>query len=169
MFSLIKLTHLYSRHNPIVNTYLERDVYGPEDSFDMLAEEFMVAFTLEDYNTQQTKTDTRYVKFFAEYSNMTSGERDRLEISLHPCTDEEYARFYPVERRSSSVLNSFRTNPNRTLFCLGKELEEVILHGTLESGNFGALSFNALPCNHRLSHLGGNDDRIDPECVANLT
>ena len=134
----------------------------------MRAEDFMIAFTLEDYNTLETKSDTRYVKFFAEYSNNTNGQRERFEVGLHPCTEKDYERFYPVETRSKSLLESYKEEPNRGLYCIDDDSIDLILFGSYTVKTFGALSFNALPCNHRLTHLGGKDDRIDPNCVADL-
>ena len=97
----------------------------------MIEEEFMVAFTLEDYHTLETKMDTRYVKFFAEYSQMINGVRERKEIGLHPCTEEEYARFYPVERNTAPLVEKYKTIANRTLFCLDLNSQDFKLFGTL--------------------------------------
>ena len=106
-FSVVKFGHLVSRSNPSVNNYTEREVYGPEDLFKLVDEEFMIAFSLDDYNTQETKMDTNYVKYFVMYSNLTAGVRQNTEIPLHTCTEEDYARFYPVESRSAKTLNAF--------------------------------------------------------------
>ena len=51
VFSIVKFSHLISRQNPTVNTYMDREVFSPEDHFNMVDEEFMVAFSLENYNT----------------------------------------------------------------------------------------------------------------------
>lgn len=169
MFSVIKLSHLLSRHNPIVNTYLERDVFDETFEFDIQREDLMVAFTLEDYNTLVTKSDTRYVKFFVQYSNMTNGDRQMHEIGLHPCTEEDYAKFYPVETRSSSLLDRYLTRDDSTLYCLDEEDFDYLLFGTQEVKTFGSLQFMAVPCNMRLTHIGAKtDDRIDPNCVDDL-
>ena len=130
LFAVIKLSHMLSRHNPIVNTYLERDVYDEHFEFDIQDEDLMVAFTLEDYNTLITKNDTRYVKFFVQYSNMTNGDRAMHEIGLHPCNDNDWPRFYPVETRSSGLLNRYLTREDSTLFCLNQEDFAYVLFGT---------------------------------------
>ena len=92
-------------------SYLVRDAYGLEENFDIVDEDFMVAFTLEDYDTQETKMDTRYVKYYALYSNMTNGNRTMTEVPLHYCTEEDFERFYPVESRSAGLLNKYKHKP----------------------------------------------------------
>ena len=104
VFSIVKFSHLISRQNPTVNTYMDREVFSPEDLFNVVDEEFMVAFSLENYNTQDSRMDTNYIKFFVQFSNMTDGKRETTEVPLHDCTDEDYARFYPVESRSAEQL-----------------------------------------------------------------
>ena len=121
-----------------------------------------LAFALEDFFTQQSKLDTKFIKFYATYKQVKDGEiAEEFEIPLHTCTDEDYAEFYPVDEKSEDKLNLLRTVPGRSLLCLdwSKSLD---LYGTEASGNFAFIDIMILPCNHKLTHLGALDDRIDP-------
>jgi len=62
----------------------------------------MAAFSLEDYLTFEFKNDPRYVKWFARYLRIIDGVATAREVPVHPCTDEDYGKFYPVDDRSSS-------------------------------------------------------------------
>ena len=48
-------------------------------------------------------------------------------------------------------------------------LNNIKLWGTLEEKNFGSLQFAVVPCNQKLTHLGGLTDRIAPGCVEDLS
>ena len=39
-------------------------------------------------------------------------------LPYHPCTDEDYAEFYPVENSSSKLLRDVRSNPDRGFLCV---------------------------------------------------
>ena len=121
VFGVVKFAQMFSRDNPSVNTYFEKEVYTIEDKFNMVDEEFMVAFSLEDYNTGEAKTDPNYVKMYALYSDMVEGKRKSYEIPLHPCDDSDWELFYPVEANSEGLLKKFKTDPKKTLFCLDRE------------------------------------------------
>ena len=91
LFAIVKFSHMISRQNPMVFSYKERDAFDTEEKFNFYTQEFKIAFSLEDYNTQETKMDTNYVKFYALYSNMTNGVREMTEVPLHQCNDVDYA------------------------------------------------------------------------------
>jgi len=46
--------------------------------------------------------------------------------------------------------------------------EDIVFFGTEITQNSSRLEINILSCNNRLTHLGGVDDRIPEDCVANL-
>ena len=116
--------------------------------------------------------DTRYVKWYAYYYTNIDGRARRQELPIYKCTENDYAEFFPIENRSSALLQQIKTDEKRGFFCLDWEaaIDEngVSLFGSDGSGDFGSISIIVMPCNMRLSFLGAINDRIDPECVANL-
>ena len=46
MFAALKMVHLLSRHNPSVNTFVQKDAHGTDDVFRPAEEGFRIAFTL---------------------------------------------------------------------------------------------------------------------------
>ena len=169
LFAILKFVNMLNKENPTVFSYFEPDAVDVDYMFNMIDEDFMIAFSLEDYNTGETKMNTDYVKFYAMYSDMKDGKRGTTEVPLHKCTEEDYSRFYPVEQRSSSLLNKYKTKDNMQLFCLDLDkLYDLPLFGTQAVKTFGSLQFMAVPCNMRLTHIGGLSERISPTCVDDL-
>ena len=97
LFAILKFVNMINKENPTVFSYFEPDAVEVDYMFNMIDEDFMIAFSLEDYNTGETKMNTDYVKFYAMYSDMKDGVRDTTEVPLHKCTEEDYSRFHPVE------------------------------------------------------------------------
>ena len=97
LFAILKFVNMINKENPTVFSYFEPDAVDVDYMFNMIDEDFMIAFSLEDYNTGETKMNTDYVKFYAMYSDMKDGVRETTEVPLHKCTEEDYSRFYPVE------------------------------------------------------------------------
>ena len=54
------------------------------------------------------------------------------------------------------------------LYCLDEDKLDITLFGTQAVKTFGSLQFMAVPCNMRLTQIGGESDRISPDCVADL-
>ena len=89
-----------------------------------------------------------------------------MELEFHKCTEEDYAMFSPPEPGSVGPLNAIKSDPKRGMWCI--DWSKIALFGNERNLNAARVEFHVLPCNHRLTHLGGKDDRIHPECVANL-
>ena len=108
MFGCLKLSHLMTRKGPTINTYVQTDAFSGEDHYNTVDNNFMVAFSVEDYLTYEFKNDPRYVKWFARYLRVIDGVSTVREVPMHPCTDEDYGKFFPVDDRSSSLLGRIR-------------------------------------------------------------
>ena len=71
------------------------------ETFDMTHPGFMMAIGVQSWNGKSVKNDTRYLKFWA---NQVERKDDKTNfrdlISMHPCTDEEYEKFYTPEEDS---------------------------------------------------------------------
>lgn len=84
------------------------------------------------------------------------------------CTDEDYDKFYPPDERSVDFISLIRNKPDRDMLCLDLEAG-VELYGAESSNTYAELDLVVMPCNVRLVPLGATDDRIGPECEANLS
>ena len=73
MFGGLKLSHLTTRKGPTINTYVQTDVFSGEDVFNTVENNFMAAFSLQEYMTFEFKNDPRYVKWFARYLRSIDG------------------------------------------------------------------------------------------------
>lgn len=95
LYAVLKFQHLMSKHNPVVNTFVERDaldedfVWTGTDN-----EDFMMAFTLTHFIEGEVKDDPKYVKWYAEYVEQASGNFTYSEVPVHRCTEEDMARFH---------------------------------------------------------------------------
>ena len=93
LFGLLKLQHMLERKNPLIST---NDVPSElSDEYDLDAEEFMMAFGLEDVNGKMLLHDPDYIKWVAGIWYWTEKEESAF-YPLHPCTDQEFAKFYPA-------------------------------------------------------------------------
>ena len=144
------------------------DAFTAEDIFDTHERNFRMAFALADYFTEEMKNDPRYVKWFARYCIFKNNEAECREIPMHLCKDEDYEKFFPVEERSAEKLNTMRTTPGRGMLCIDWETAGVEFYGTESSGTYSELDVVVMPCNMRNTALGGLDDNISNECVADL-
>lgn len=99
LFSLVKLEHLLSKHNPTVNTFEDKNVFGTADVYKPASsEEFMMAFAVtSEKDAWKVKHDPRFVKWLAYQRTVLNGEETYNEVPLHPCTEEEYTLFHEPE------------------------------------------------------------------------
>ena len=101
MFSVLKLQHLLSKHNPQVNSFVERDAFDDQDVY--WAEdddEFMIAFLVTHFIKGDVKNDPKYVKWFAEFVLQEDGVFSYGEVPMHVCNETDFAKFHPPNRAS---------------------------------------------------------------------
>ena len=87
LFAVLKLQHLLSKHNPSVNTFVERDVFDEEDIwYGAENEEFAMAFSVTHFIDGDVKNDPKFVKWYAEYVIQKDGELSFKQVPMHQCT-----------------------------------------------------------------------------------
>ena len=111
------------------------------------------------------KIDERYIKMFVRVTGQIDGESFTREIPFDKCTDADYAEFLPVSDGSAYLLNELKTNPKRGLWCINMEEADISIFGNELDRNHTRFEIVVLPCNHRLTQLGGKDDRIPQNCI----
>jgi len=111
-FAIIKLEQLATFHNPQVNENTIADYYEPEETLELFGEnsstEFMIAVAVESYFTKKSLIDSRYLKWAAYIWKENSDETSFFELAMRPCSDEDFKKFYPVEKKSELRLNGLK-------------------------------------------------------------
>ena len=98
------------------------------------------------------------VKWVALYREQEGKVRYDLQLfDLHPCTNEELAKFHPPEKRSVSSLE--RLKEGGGLFCLDWNSLDFDIFGVSGDGRYSSLAVLALPCHVRETALGAKEDR----------
>ena len=173
LFSASRLVHLFKRQDTLVNTYTNRDEFTDEDRFSVKEGRFQMAFALENWFKGETLSDEKYLKWFANYreKSLFDGVDTSRELPIYECTEKDYERFYPIDKRSENQFRKFKDDPKYQLLCIDWEESGVDFYGLESTGKLGTVEINIVPCNLKLTtkFLGGLDDRISDNCVANLT
>ena len=109
MFASLKLQHLLSKHNPVVNAFVDRDVFDENDVWHAGDDQdFMMAFAVIDLlNEQDIVDDPKFVKWYAEHVSRNGDEYVYTEVPMHKCTDEDMARFHKPNRKSEALVAKF--------------------------------------------------------------
>ena len=72
------------------------------------------------------KNDPRYVKFIVRLAGKREGKDFQRILPHYKCTDEDYNQFYPVEKNSKITLESFKSDPDRGLYCINWDEDEPL-------------------------------------------
>ena len=56
----------------------------------------------------------------------TDGVASYRELNSHLCTDEDYAKFYPILPHQKSLLEDINKDPGRGFFCLDEDNDEKL-------------------------------------------
>lgn len=122
----------------------------------------MMAFALSRFPNEGIKNDPKFVKWFAEYVTFSNGTYEYTEIPMYPCTEDDYARFYEVNKASSALAKQLKDE--RAFMCLN--WRDVELAGADPAPETKALDVMVLPCNMKETLLADDlkEDRIPEDC-----
>ena len=167
-YASVKFAKLITHANPQITEVIEKNYYKGEDSVDLSAINFRMAFTVESYIDKQMKKDSRYIKWFIRQKSIVGGEDVENILEFHPCTEEDYAQFYPIETRQESLLNKIKNDPLRGFFCLNWATDKLTIFGDENGLNYQRLEFATYPCNYVHVEYGYKDDFVADECIPDL-
>ena len=68
LFGLTKFTHLWEKYNPDISFVKDNHAFTSSDKFNFKAKNYRIAFTVENYLSNEISNDTRYVKYFVNYA-----------------------------------------------------------------------------------------------------
>ena len=96
LFGSLKLQHLINKKSPSITTNQQPLEAGVTYKIDQ--DEFMMAFTAENYDTGAPITDPRYVKWVTAYWERIDGDWEITRwYPMHKCTDADFSRFKKPE------------------------------------------------------------------------
>ena len=73
MFGITKFTHLWEKYNPDISYVKEDYAFTYKDKFNLKSGNFKIAFTVENYLTNEMKNDPSYVKMLVAYGVFKDG------------------------------------------------------------------------------------------------
>ena len=96
LHGMLKFEHLVEKHNPSVNKYMHWNAFSDYDLWKGSEnEDFMMAFAVVDFVTNEVKDDPSYVKWFAEYIHSKNNNKTYSEVGMRICTEEDFKKFHP--------------------------------------------------------------------------
>ena len=100
-----------SKHNPAVNTFVERNAFDESDVWTGADnEDFQMAYTVVDYVTGEVKNDPKFVKWFAESIDTVDGKKTYTEIPMYPCGQDDLDKFYEPTLTSKGKASKYSDN-----------------------------------------------------------
>ena len=96
-FALLKFGFVAKKHNPDISVFTERNQHlTKEEGINLDKINFQFAIAVTDSSTGQIKHDPKFVDWSIQAWNNEKGTFEReLNIGMHPCTQDEYSKFYP--------------------------------------------------------------------------
>ena len=77
----------------------------------------MVAFYAMAHETSEILSDPRKFRWYATFAEKKNGKEDFYAYQLEPCSEEEFARFYPpVSEQTKKKVEE--TQARKELFCI---------------------------------------------------
>ena len=133
-----------------------------EEKFQINESDFKFAFTIQNHSDHKRRDDPRYVKMYARLRRKVNGEQQDKTIGHHICTDEELDQFYEPTISSKAEYDDMREDPDRVLYCLDWDNEEMYLVGDRTAALEQHIEILFTACNFLLDET----DSIHPDCIA---
>ena len=108
MYAGIKLSHLLSRHNPNISSFIERNILENTDVINFRDSQNKFAFAIEGYLDYEWKNDPRYVKLIARNKGRKNGVWYEEVFEHHRCTNEELEQFAPPTKEALQLMAKYR-------------------------------------------------------------
>ena len=169
LYSTIKFVQLMSRANPLVSSFLKKGVFDVDNVLNLRDKGQRFAFGVEGFLDKELKEDPRYVKGFARMFGYVNNERYEKMIPYHKCTAEDFDEFAPPAPEAEGLLEDYKNNPNRNLYCMDwdKYSETLAIWGvTFDEVSYQRFEYVLVPCNYVHAEIGPTDDYVADECIA---
>ena len=118
MYATIKCVQMLSRANPNISSYLQTNALDSSQVVNFKDNGVRFAFGVEGYLDKQLKDDPRYVKWIVRFVTKVDGVKEERFVDVHKCTAADLDEFAPPSNDSAALLEAYKTDPDRNLFCL---------------------------------------------------
>jgi hypothetical protein len=168
-FALIKLTFVAIKWNPDVSVFDEANQHQTEAEGKNLDEDnFQIAISVTEAGTGEIKHSPKYVDWLlTAWTSENSAYKKEYIGGLHPCTEEEYAKFHP--RATSSRMLFDNLKKENAWMCMndydfeGKKISKTLFGIT--GNNSRTLDMIFIPCIPK-QLTPYNKHLVDKECIA---
>ena len=96
-YALDKFISLIEKDNPQIQEVEIPDYYSLNYKKDLTKLGSKIAFTLEDYFTDEAKLDPRYIKTIVRQSGKKNGQSYERFLDYHKCTEADLSKFNQIE------------------------------------------------------------------------
>lgn len=83
---------------------------------------------------------------------------------MKDCKKADWEKFWPAHENQAHEIDQIKSNSKRMMVCLDWSELGLSLHGTEISRENTRLEIMVLPCQHKLSIIGGEEDSTLPIC-----
>ena len=118
MYATLKLIQMLSRANPTVSSYLQSGVLDSTNVVNFKEKNLRFAFGVEGFLDKELKDDPKYVKSIVRFITRVDGVNEERFVDYHKCTASDFEDFAPPSADSASLLETYKTNPDRNLYCI---------------------------------------------------
>ena len=113
-----KFRHLLERQNPTISTFIERSAVTKHEHINLRDVGLRIAFGIEGWNDRALKDDSRYVKTIVRQLGRLDGKKYERILPHRRCEPADFDKFYPPVEEAVQMLEWYKTDPNRNLFCI---------------------------------------------------
>ena len=169
LYAHIKFSHLVSRSNPQVSSFLKQGVFDSKNVFNFRDKGIRFAFGVEGFFDKETKDDPRYVKGFARLYSKKDGKNYQRLLPYKKCTVEDFDSFPAPVPEALGLLEEYKRGTSRYLYCLDWEEvgNELSIWGIEDDEiSYQRFEFVLVPCNYLNQEFGDAGDIIAEGCIA---
>ena len=143
--------------------FVEEHYFHDDFQYDLVENDFKIAFAIQGFQTKDLKDDPRYVKWiFRIYGKKDEVEYEEI-LPYHKCTESDYAQFYPINKDQKRVLDTVKSNPENGFLCVDfDETNHQVIFGREEDADYQRLEAILAPCNYKHNNLSDNGDKVSP-------
>ena len=98
-----------------------------DNQFSLTEHNFRIAFSFESKYGEKLINDPRYVRWLFRVKTERDGVIYEKLLPYHVCTDDDFAKFYPIRQDELSKFNRIREDPDRGFLCFDWENDGPLL------------------------------------------
>ena len=103
-FILLKTIMLVHRHNPNMSQAIIPAFYDSTSKFNFEENNYQIAIAVVEYKSRRPIDNPEYVRWAPQLVRTIDNIRTDLPLSYHKCNEDDWAKFYPPSRRSTTKL-----------------------------------------------------------------